>query len=153
MDSKRLIDVLRRLVGSSLTQFDQTLGTVEFIFRPSHGQEGEHRLQIECPWRFEQDEHVFAGSDDLDAALTVEERIRQMIRGSASLKVESIEADSFAGFQLAFSSNCRLSVMPTSRTQMSWMLLFAGGGGAIACDGNFSVKSDATAKWQEIEPL
>ena len=153
MDSKRLIDVLRRLVGSSLTHFDQTLGTVEFIFRPSHGQQGEHRLQIECPWRFEQNEHVFAGSDDLDAALTVEERIRQMIRGSASLKVESIEADSFAGFQLAFASNCRLSVMPTSRTQMSWMLLFAGGGGASAYDGNFSVKSDATDKWQEVEPL
>lgn len=142
-----------RLAGSSLTDFDQTLGTVEFIFRPSHGQQGEHRLQIECPWRFEQNDHVFAGSDDLDAALTVEQRMRQMIRSSGSLQVESIEADPFAGFQLAFSSNCRLSVMPTSRTQMSWMLLFAGGGGAIAYDGNFSVKSDAAAKWEEVEPL
>ncbi|MBX9602272.1 MAG: hypothetical protein K2X35_14790 [Bryobacteraceae bacterium] len=153
MDSKRLIDVLGRLIGSSVASFDQTLGTVEFIFRPSHGQKGEHRLQIECPWRFEHNDHVFAGSDDLDAALTVEERMRQMIRNSGSLKVESVEADQFAGFQLAFSSNCRLAVMPTSSTQMSWMLLFAGGGGATANDGHLSVKADATVQWEAIEPL
>lgn len=126
--------------------------------------DGDYRLSIECPWRFERHGRILVGSEDYwlkadgnedpDWSPTeaqsghlddqrLEEIMGETKNGSifaskAALIVQAVQADDVGGFRLNFSNGYRLSVFPASGTQMEWLFSYADGGNLALMKGSLS---------------
>lgn len=143
---------LGELIGLQMFKSWNVFATRMFYFANAglldRKQDGDYRLTIECPWRFEWKDRIFVGSEDYairaeanrdpnwdptgdqwghlqDEKLSEifgEERDGSIYNTGSHLLVESVTADDLGGFRLTLSGGCALCVFPASGHQMEWLL-------------------------------
>ena len=160
--------MLKELVGLQLFKSWNIFATRMFYFAApgfeNQMDDGDYRLTLECPWRIEQHDRIFVGSEDYGLRSTgnsdpdwnptdmqwghlQDEKLEQILGESkngaifntrSELIVESVKADSLGGFQVCLSGGYTLSAFPARGVAMEWLLSRRAGGNLALANGSIS---------------
>jgi hypothetical protein len=158
---------LGKLMGLKLLRSRSFLATRHFYFGEPGAGTGTpkllHTLGVECPWRLRDQGLILVGSEDYGelaegdteppcepAARSGRLQDQKLAESLGELKggdvfntgsafvVESLETDRYGGFTLGMSEGHFLDVVPCSRGQMEWILLFPGGGSLVLMNADLT---------------